>query len=115
MPLPRAQPAPAADGAVVSKAVMRAAERLAVSNRSLARILGVSWSLDLIKGHLEALGFTCAPAGPDSLAVNPPYWRTDIRLTEDLVEEVARSVTRGATLVHFLVDGEPLVTLFVRV
>jgi hypothetical protein len=42
MPLPRAQPAPAADGAVVTKAVMRAAERLAVSNRSLARILGVS-------------------------------------------------------------------------
>ena len=36
------RPEPLADGAVVSKAVIRAAERLGVSNRSLARILGLS-------------------------------------------------------------------------
>lgn len=41
---PRTQspPEPVADGAVVTKAVMRAAERLELSNRSVARILGVS-------------------------------------------------------------------------
>ena len=33
---------PAGDGAVATKAVMRAAARLAVSNRSLARVLGLS-------------------------------------------------------------------------
>ena len=38
----RAQPEPVADGAVVTKAAMRAAARLGLSNRSLARILGVS-------------------------------------------------------------------------
>jgi hypothetical protein len=42
MPPTRSQAQPAADGAVVTKAAMRAAARLAVSNRSLARILGVS-------------------------------------------------------------------------
>ena len=42
MPLTRPKAEPAADGAVVSKAVMRAAARLGVSNRSLARILGLS-------------------------------------------------------------------------
>ena len=42
MPPARSQTQPAADGAVVTKAAMRAAARLAVSNRSLARILGVS-------------------------------------------------------------------------
>jgi hypothetical protein len=42
MPLTRSQMEPAADGAVVTKATMRAAARLALSNRSLARILGVS-------------------------------------------------------------------------
>jgi hypothetical protein len=42
MPLPRSQPEAVADGAVVSKAVMRAAGRLGLSNRSLARTLGVS-------------------------------------------------------------------------
>src|SRR5215208_1867887 len=39
---PQPRPDAAADAAVVSKAVLRAAERLGLSNRSLARILGVS-------------------------------------------------------------------------
>jgi hypothetical protein len=36
------QPEPAADGAVVTKAAMRAAARLGLANRSVARILGLS-------------------------------------------------------------------------
>ena len=42
MPLTRSQPEPIADGAVVTRAVMRAATGLSLSNRSVARILGVS-------------------------------------------------------------------------
>ena len=42
MPQTRPQPEPVADAALVTKAAMRAAARLAVSNRSLARILGLS-------------------------------------------------------------------------
>ena len=42
MPQTRPQPDPVADAALVTKAAMRAAARLAVSNRSLARILGLS-------------------------------------------------------------------------
>ena len=42
MPQTRPQPEPVADAALVTKAVMRAAARVAVSNRSLARILGLS-------------------------------------------------------------------------
>ena len=42
MPGPRPQPEPLADGAVVTKAAMRAAAYLGLSNRSLARVLGVS-------------------------------------------------------------------------
>ena len=38
----RPQPEPVADGAVVTKAAMRAAARLGLPNRSVARILGVS-------------------------------------------------------------------------
>jgi hypothetical protein len=38
----RSLPEPVADGAVVTKAAMRAATRLELSNRSVARILGVS-------------------------------------------------------------------------
>ena len=42
MPSPAARSAPALDGAVVTKAVMRAATRLGVSNRALALIIGLS-------------------------------------------------------------------------
>src|SRR5688500_17603754 len=42
MPLARSQPDAVADAAVVTKAVVRAAGRLGLSNRSLARVLGVS-------------------------------------------------------------------------
>ena len=42
MPSTRSQPEPVADGAVVTKAAMRAAARLGLHNRTLARILGVS-------------------------------------------------------------------------
>src|SRR5215217_7477722 len=42
MPPARSHVEPAADGAVVTKAAMRAAARLGLSNRSVARILGVS-------------------------------------------------------------------------
>ena len=38
----RAQAEPVADGAVVTKAAMRAAARLGLPNRSVARVLGVS-------------------------------------------------------------------------
>jgi hypothetical protein len=42
MPLTARYEAPAADGAIVTKAVMNAAGRLGVSNRVLARVLGLS-------------------------------------------------------------------------
>jgi hypothetical protein len=38
----RAKPAPASDGAIITKAVLRAAGRLGVSNRALSRTLGLS-------------------------------------------------------------------------
>jgi hypothetical protein len=42
MTRPKAQADPVADGAVVTKAAVRAAARLGLPNRSLARVLGVS-------------------------------------------------------------------------
>jgi hypothetical protein len=42
MPRHHADPSPAADAALVTKATVRAAARLGLSNRSLARVLGLS-------------------------------------------------------------------------
>ena len=41
-PAPSRRAQPAAEAAVVTKAVLRAAERLAISNRALATVLGLS-------------------------------------------------------------------------
>ena len=42
MARPVVRPRPAAEGAVVTKAALRAAQRLGLSNRALARVLGLS-------------------------------------------------------------------------
>ena len=41
---PTAQPDPRSDGALVTKAALRAAQRLGLSNKELARVLGLSES-----------------------------------------------------------------------
>ncbi len=53
------------------------------------RILGVEFGLDHMVGVLTALGFDCKPSGSE-VWVTAPYWRSDIHLAVDLVEEIAR-------------------------
>jgi len=60
--------------------------------KQVERILGIKVELNKITEVLKSLGFGCAPAGPGELSVTVPYWRTDIRLAEDLVEEIARII-----------------------
>ncbi|MEP6593125.1 MAG: MbcA/ParS/Xre antitoxin family protein [Acidobacteriota bacterium] len=66
-PEPAPKPSVAADGAVVSKAALRAAQRLGVSNRALSRIIGLS------EASISRMGsgrYTLSPADkPFELAV----------------------------------------------
>jgi phenylalanyl-tRNA synthetase beta chain len=64
-------------------------EPILLSHREIERLLGVELSLEEAGGILTSLGFECL-AGPSGLQVRVPYWRSDIRLAADLVEEVAR-------------------------
>jgi hypothetical protein len=59
--MPSSQPAtpPAREAAVGTKAVLRAADRLSVSNRALARIIGVS---EATVSRMRAGSYTLAPA-----------------------------------------------------
>jgi phenylalanyl-tRNA synthetase beta chain len=62
-----------------------------LSTVQVKRVLGIDIPRERINQILTALGFDCRPgSGANELMVIPPYWRSDIRLTEDLVEEVAR-------------------------
>ncbi|MEK7806909.1 MAG: phenylalanine--tRNA ligase subunit beta [Chloroflexota bacterium] len=56
----------------------------------LKRVLGMNIEVDEVERVLRSLGFGTQRRGPDSLEVSAPYWRNDITIEEDLVEEVVR-------------------------
>jgi len=59
----------------------------------IKRLLGVEFSLEQVVGTLTSLGFDCKVYESGSeVRATPPYWRSGIRLTVDLVEEVARII-----------------------
>jgi phenylalanyl-tRNA synthetase beta chain len=78
--MPRAAGKPALDPAPIA---LRANE--------VQRLLGFSVSDDEIARALTSLGFAVAHDG-EVFTVKPPYWRGDVLIAADLVEEVARVV-----------------------
>ena len=67
------------------------APELRVTGARLRKVLGVDLPADKIQGVLESLGFQVRGEG-DELVVTAPYWRSDIRIEDDVIEEVARIV-----------------------
>ncbi|MDD5039228.1 MAG: phenylalanine--tRNA ligase subunit beta, partial [Dehalococcoidales bacterium] len=64
-----------------------------LSTEDVKRLLGIEFSLDQIVGALTAVGFDCKRIGSTSgVLTSPPYWRSDIRLGVDVIEEVARVI-----------------------
>ena len=54
------------------------------------QLLGVEFSRDQIVKTLTSLGFDCQPGASESeIKVIAPYWRSDITMEVDLIEEVA--------------------------
>ena len=65
---------------------------LTISHDKFERVLGTSVSINRADEVLISLGFSTSRTEDKSLAVEAPYWRTDISIEEDLVEEVARII-----------------------
>jgi len=62
-----------------------------LSIAAIKRTMGVEYSLDQVVGSLTALGFDCqADKTTLSVAARAPYWRSDINIPVDVIEEVAR-------------------------
>ena len=55
----------------------------------IAQVLGMEISREAVRSALDDLGFEVEEQG-ESLSVGVPYWRRDVRVPDDLVEEVAR-------------------------
>jgi phenylalanyl-tRNA synthetase beta chain len=62
-----------------------------VSTAEVKRILGVEFTVEQMTETLTALGFECqANTGTSSIVAKAPFWRSDINLSVDVIEEVAR-------------------------
>jgi len=56
------------------------------------QVLGIDFGLERITRTLVSLGFDCESKSDLEIMVSVPYWRTDIKLADDLIEEVARII-----------------------
>jgi phenylalanyl-tRNA synthetase beta chain len=68
-------------------------ELISLTTREVKRLSGLKVNIGEILKVLEALGFECQ--GGDSrsqISVSVPYWRSDIKCSADLVEEVVRII-----------------------
>ena len=67
-------------------------QHLTLTMHRLKKVLGLSLSIGSVERVLTSLGFGCHRQGRSELRVTVPYWRSDISIEDDLVEEVARII-----------------------
>ncbi len=82
----------ATGGIVDAYPKQRGKSPILLSQQRANQILGIDFGIERIKEALESLGFECEEKAPAELSVTVPYWRTDVNIAEDLIEEVARII-----------------------
>jgi phenylalanyl-tRNA synthetase beta chain len=83
----------AAEGIVDAYPEARARKPILLPKDRITRILGLEVERGHVQEVLSSLGFGSEPVGgSDDLSITVPYWRTDIRLADDVIEEVARII-----------------------
>ncbi len=68
------------------------APEVRVTKKRVRQVLGVDLPMAQVRRGLESLGFQGGDGEGDELVVTAPYWRSDIRIEDDVIEEVARVV-----------------------
>ena len=64
---------------------------LRITTADVKRVLGIEFTADEITQTLNSLGFDCQQnAAAASVVAKAPYWRSDINIPVDVIEEVAR-------------------------
>ena len=81
-----------------------------LSMSRLRQLLGMELDWGQVRQTLDSLGFTHRPDGEERLAVTVPYWRNDINIEEDLVEEIVRIIGYDAVPTTMLATPIPFQT-----
>src|SRR5690606_12870737 len=82
----------AAKGIVDAYPSKRADTRVVLTKERIERVLGLDMPATQVRQALTDLGFGCRVVPPDRYVVRAPYWRTDVTINDDVVEELARVV-----------------------
>lgn len=77
-------------GAIEAGSGSAAAAPIPLSLASASSLLGITVDESQATAILAALGCELSSAGPLTLSVTSPTWRPDLRISEDLIEEIAR-------------------------
>jgi len=78
-----------------------------ITAREVERLSGLKVNIDEILKVLKALGFECQEGDSGSqISVSVPYWRSDIKCSADLVEEIVRII--GYEKIPMIRLGSPL-------
>ena len=63
-----------------------------LTSSKVQRMLGMDFDQKQVQQTLDALGFAWEQTGEGELKVTVPYWRNDVNIEEDLVEELVRTI-----------------------
>ena len=75
--------------------------------RRLKKVLGMELETEMVEQVLRSLGFPYQREDPAAFQVTIPYWRNDINIEDDLVEEVVRIVGYDAVPTTMLATPIP--------
>jgi len=68
----------------------RAPRTVVLPAARIEQVLGVAIAPDEVRSILTNLGFVCHHLPPDRFSVQPPPWRPDVEIPEDVIEDIAR-------------------------
>ncbi|MCL0044096.1 phenylalanine--tRNA ligase subunit beta [Dehalococcoidia bacterium] len=81
--------------------------KLRLAMKKVEKVLGLRISSNKAGQALLSLGFEFKQVDGDTLLVSIPYWRSDIAIEEDLIEEIARTIGYDTIPTTFLSQGIP--------
>ena len=65
-------------------------QKVSLTAERLNQVLGMEFEPETVDRVLKSLGFSIHRERPETVEVDVPYWRNDINIEEDLIEEVVR-------------------------